>query len=112
LEAGIPIEKMGLLDGPTIGCCGGACAKRSGLLHLVLDIYPAAAKYRNSSGYFPLSLMIQNGRPWDRTFSQILRWHPQAFHWVDGVTPNMVPHILARYVYSCDLLPMLCLQDR
>jgi hypothetical protein len=101
---------MSLLDGPTNGCCGGACAKRSGVLHLLWEIYPAAAKHRNSSGYFPLSLMIQNGRPWDRTFSQILRWHPQAFHWLDGVTPKVVPHILARYVTLGLCLPMLRLQ--
>ena len=95
-EAGIPIEKMSLLDGPSHGCCGGNCSKRAGILRLLLDIYPEAAKLRNRDGDFPLALMIQNGRHWDNTFSMVLRTHPQAFHWVDGVTQILVPRILSR----------------
>ena len=96
LEAGIPIEKMSLLDGARQGCCGGACAQRTGVLRLLLDIYPQAARQRNDHGDFPLSLMIQNGRRWDSTFSMVLHAHPQAFHWVEGVRQTYVPLILSR----------------
>jgi len=95
-EAGIPIEKMSLLDGPNQGCCGGDCSLRAGVLRLLLDIYPEAAKQRNFYGDFPLALMIQNGRLWDNTFSMVVRTHPQAFHWVEGVTQILVPSILSR----------------
>jgi ankyrin repeat protein len=98
VEAGIPMEKMSLLDALWPRCCDGECARRAGILRLLLDIYPQAASQRNSAGYFPLALMVQNGRSWDSTFTWLLRVHPQAFHWVDGVAPQTVPHIIARYV--------------
>ena len=97
VEAGIPVEKMSLLDVAQPSCCAGRCAQRSGILHLLLEMYPQAASKRNDSGHFPLDLMVQNGRQWDHTFTWVLRAHPQAFHWIEGITPGMIPRVLARY---------------
>lgn len=110
IEASIPVEKMFLLDAPVPddtetssssnnnirGCCGGACQQRAQVLHRLVEIYPVAARIRNSSGHFPLNLMIQNGRRWDNTFAQVVRSYPEALHWVENVSPSVVPNVLAK----------------
>ena len=98
IEASIPVEKMTLLSGQPCRCCSENCHERNGVLGALLDIFPEATKHRSASGDFPLGLMVQNGRQWDRTFSLVLSLHPQAVHWIRGIAPSLYPHILARYV--------------
>ena len=52
IEASIPVEKMPLLDAASTGCCGGKCHKRMGVLRILLEIYPDATRFRNTSGEF------------------------------------------------------------
>lgn len=97
VEAMIPVEKMTLLSGPPCSyCSNGNCHDRANVLGALLDVFPAAAKHRSASGDFPLTLMVQNGRPWDRTFAMMLSTHPQASHWIPGINIRLVPHILER----------------
>ena len=98
VEASIPIEKMLLLNGPKSSRCGESSHDRIGILRVLIEMFPDAAKIRSSCGCFPLSLMVQNGRPWDDTLSLVLRTHPEAFHWINGITSKMAPHILTKYV--------------
>jgi len=102
IEAAIPVEKMPLLSGRSCHCCRNEdCHSRIGVLQALLDIYPDAAKHRSNAGDFPLGLMVQNGRPWDRTFATVLSNHPQAFHWIQGITAPLVPHIISRVSRGC-----------
>jgi hypothetical protein len=101
IEASIPIEKMALLDANVPGCCEGNCHKRMGVLRKLLEIYPGAAAQRNEYGDLPLSLMIQNGRPWDSSFALVIRTYPQALHWVPNVESKLLPHILSRVANHC-----------
>lgn len=106
VEASIPVEKMVLLDAPhssTSNCCDGACHKRMGLLHMILDIYPDAAKHRNKEGKFPLDIMIQNGRPWDKTFAYVVRAHPEVLRWLKNMSPKVVSHMLAQVANGCGI---------
>ena len=98
VEASIPVEKMPLLSGPPCHCCSDSCHDRTGVLGALLDVFPEATKCRSASGDFPLGLMVQNGRPWDQTFSMVLSLHPQAFHWIQGIDLRLVPRIVARQV--------------
>lgn len=105
VEASIPVEKMILLDAPhvpTTGCCcGGTCHKRVGVLQMLVEIYPDAAKHRNKDGDFPLNLMVCNGRPWDNTFAFVVRAYPEALHWVDNLSPKIAAHVLAKVSSGC-----------
>ncbi|GAX11302.1 hypothetical protein FisN_15Lh231 [Fistulifera solaris] len=101
IEASIPIEKMSLLDGNVVNCCDGSYHQRIGVLRKLLEIYPEAAKIRNNDGDFPLTLMIQNGRPWDSSFALVVRTYPQALHWVSTIDAKLLPHILARVSSHC-----------
>ena len=96
-EASIPVEKMPLLDGTDVGCCGGGCHhERMGVLRMLMDIFPEAARQRGLDGDFPLCMMIRNGRPWDSTFAFVLRTYPQALHWAEGISTKLVPRILEK----------------
>jgi hypothetical protein len=103
IEASIPVEKMSLLldATTTCSCCGGTCHKRAGVLQMLMEIYPGAARCANDSGDFPLNLMIQNGRAWDSTFALVVRSYPQALHQVRTVGPKLLPRILARISNGC-----------
>ena len=101
IEASIPVEKMTLLSACVEGCCSGTCHKRTGILRMLMDIFPDACKTRNSAGEFPLGLMIQNGRPWDQTFSLVLRKFPQALHWSLGVNDKLLPRVLEKVSREC-----------
>lgn len=87
---------MFLLNGPRQSKCGESCHDRMGILRVLIEMFPEAAKIRSASGCFPLSLMVQNGRPWDDTFALVLRSHPEAFHWISGITSKMAPHIVSK----------------
>eukprot|EP00980_Cylindrotheca_fusiformis_P022957 scaffold9951_cov146-Cylindrotheca_fusiformis.AAC.1 len=102
-EASIPVEKMGLLDGPP-RCCGGRCHQRLGILRMLLEMYPQATQLRNSSGHFPLTLMIQNGRLWGDEVALALRAFPPALHWhtTTGVDDcSILPLILEKAGKEC-----------
>jgi hypothetical protein len=101
IEASIPVEKMSLLDGQPTGCCGGDCHRRIGVLGMLLEIYPEATQSRSLSGNFGLGLMIQNGRPWDRTFALAVRTFPEAFHWVKDLESTLTPQIVERVCNEC-----------
>ena len=101
IEASIPIEKMSLLDGNAAACCDGSYHQRLGVLRKILEIYPEAARNRNSNGEFVLNLMIQNGRPWDSSFALVVRTYPQALHWVNRIDAKLLPLILARVSSNC-----------
>ncbi len=101
IEASIPVEKMSLLDSGMPSCCDGNCHKRLSVLRKLLEIYPEAARHRNNMGDFPLNLMVRNGRPWDSSFALAIRTYPQAFHWVQNIEVNLLPHILARIANNC-----------
>ena len=100
IEASIPIEKMSLLDA-SAPCSGGKAHKRSGILRMLLDIYPAAAESQNSAGQFPLGLMIQNGRVWGETVALALRAFPQALHWYKGLDERVLADILEKAGKEC-----------
>lgn len=101
IEASIPVEKMGLLSAALEGCCSGTCHRRTGLLRMLMEIYPDACKTRNASGEFPIGLMIQNGRQWDQAFALALRTFPQALHWSLGVNDKVLPHVLDKVSREC-----------
>jgi hypothetical protein len=100
IEASIPVEKMSLLDAPA-GCCGGNCHKRMGILRMLLEIYPDATQARNTSGQFPLGLMIQNGRVWGHEVALALRAFPPALHWYKGLDDRILAHILEKASKEC-----------
>lgn len=108
VEASIPVEKMILLDSQC-QWCGDACHKRLQVLHTLMDIYPNAAKHRNKDGAFPLGIMINNGRLWDKAFALTVRACPEAIHEVDNIPRGMVPHVLYQISNGCgaDTLYML-----
>jgi hypothetical protein len=109
-EASIPIEKMSLLDSSIEGCCGGICHKRIGVLRALLDTYPEATRFRTNGGEFPLGLMIQNGRPWNQTFSLALSKFPAAMHWHSGMDDDrLLPLILDRVSKECGVDTMYSL---
>ena len=101
IEASIPVEKMPLLDASPAGCCGGNCHKRMGILRILLEIHPEATSVRNTSGEFPLGLMIQNGRLWGHTVALALRAFPPALHWYKGLDDRLLPPILERIWKEC-----------
>lgn len=102
IEAGIPVEKMTLLDSSITGCCGGKCHKRSGLLEVLLEAYPEALTVRNVNDEFPLGLMIRNGRTWSHAFALALRTFPPALHWYHGgVNENLLPLIIVNVSKHC-----------
>jgi hypothetical protein len=107
IEASIPVEKMSLLDGRRPVRCGegcrGNCHRRTGILRILLELYPEATQSRNRSGNFVLGLMIQNGRPWDSTFALVVRTFPQAFHWVRDVNSTLMPRIVERIYNHCGI---------
>jgi hypothetical protein len=103
IEAGIPIEKMSLLDGHLYSGCEGGCHQRIGILRILLEIYPEATQSRTPSGNFGLGLMIQNGRPWDGTFALAVRTFPQAFHCVRGIKSKLTPRIVEKVYNECGI---------
>jgi ankyrin repeat protein len=102
IEAGIPIEKMSLLNGRG-RCCEGRCHERAGILQLLLDMYPDAAMHRNKHNHFPLGLMITSGRQWGRSNSipLALRAFPPALHWYKGLDKKILPSVLERVDREC-----------
>jgi ankyrin repeat protein len=96
VEASIPIEKMFMLNGPNTSRWGESCHDRMGVLPVLLEMFPEAAKIRSACGSFPLGLMVTSGRPWDETFAFVVRSHPEAFHWINGITSKMVPRIISK----------------
>jgi len=109
LEASIPREKMLLLDVPPPGaitpafCCEGACHKRIGVLQLLMELNPDAAKHRNAAGDFPVSLMVRSGRPFDVTFAEVVRANPGALHRIDNLSAGLVPHLLGQVEHGCGI---------
>jgi len=103
IESSIPVEKMRhLLGGSACRYCSNDdCHARIGVLQALIDVYPEAAKKRSSSGDFPLGLMVQNGRKWDRTFCTVLSTHPPAFHWITNISSSLVPRIICRVSKDC-----------
>lgn len=101
IEASIPIEKMSLLDSRDRHCYCGRCHKREGLLSDLLEIYPEATQVANGDAQFPLSLMIQNGRPWDSTFVSVLKRHPQALYSVSSLSDKLLPYLLYKLSADC-----------
>jgi hypothetical protein len=106
LEASIPVEKMCVLDAHMEGslqkgCCSGECHKRMGVLQLLMDIFPDAARYPNNAGQYPLNLVVSNGRPWDRTSAHILRSYPEALHFDNNLNGKTLPRSLARIADGC-----------
>jgi hypothetical protein len=103
IEAGIPVEKMTLLDSPDpCRFCGDYCCQRLDILSTLMDIYPQAAKASNQQGAFPLGLMIRNGRRWDRTFALVLRSCPEAIH-QEVLVATGVPLLLSKVEHCCGL---------
>ena len=100
IEASIPVEKMPLLDAAN-GCCRGVCHKRMGILRMLLEMFPDATMVRNTSGEFPLGLMIQNGRLWGHTIALALRAFPPALHWYHGLDDRLLPLILEKASKEC-----------
>lgn len=104
LEASIPIEKMGLLDGPSTtpstGCCGGSCHRRLGVLRRLWELHPTAAARANDSDDFPLTLMVQNGRPWDDAFALIVQGNPTALHSLRSFDARALQPRLLRRLYD------------
>jgi hypothetical protein len=103
IEASIPIEKMMLLDSNRRGCCSGMCQKRAGVLDALLEVYPEATRQLNDSDDFPLSLMIQNGRPWGNTFKLVVRLFPEALYFVRDLDPCLIPLVLKKITDQCGL---------
>jgi hypothetical protein len=102
IEASIPVEKMILLNSSVIGCCGGKCHSRSGILEIILESHPAALCMRNSTDEFPLGLMIRNGRSWSKAFALALRTFPPALQWYHGgINHGLYAWILARVSKHC-----------
>jgi len=105
MEASIPIEKMFLLDAPEAtdrnSCCGGACRKRIGLLQLIRELHPDAAKHCNMNGDYALNLIVSNGRPWDNTFASIVQSCPEAVHFVGNLPKELIPLIAERVATGC-----------
>jgi ankyrin repeat protein len=102
LEASIPIEKMTILDADVRGCCTGSCHKRAGVLEMLLEVFPDACRVRNNAGTFPLSLMMLNGRPWDRTLARALREFPPALHWYrDGLDEKLLSRTMSKVSREC-----------
>ncbi len=102
IEAGIPVEKMTLLDASVTGCCGGKCHRRSGILAILLKAHPAALCVRNSADEFPLGLMIRNGRSWSKAFALALRTNPSALQWYHGgIHDGLYSFILERVSKHC-----------
>jgi hypothetical protein len=106
IEAGIPVEKMPILNGK-IKCSGGdcdsTCQHRSGVLSMLLEIYPGATKRRNEHGQFPLGLMINNGRKWNESnaLAVALRAYPPALHWHKELDARALPLVLGRISRDC-----------
>jgi hypothetical protein len=100
IEASIPVEKMPLLDSSS-GCCSGTCHERMGILRMLLEMYPDATRSRNTSGEFPLGLMIQNGRLWGHTIALALRAFPPALHWYQGLDDRLLASILEKASKEC-----------
>jgi hypothetical protein len=100
IESSIPIEKMSLLDGRG-GCCLGRCHQRMGVLRTLLEIFPDATKVRNKDNYFPLGLMIRNGRMWGHTVAFALRTFPPALHWYKGLDDRVLPNLLEKASKEC-----------
>lgn len=100
IEASIPIEKMPLLDTPG-GCCHGICHKRSGILRMLLEVYPRATAVQNKADEFPFGLMIQNGRTWGHTVALALRAFPPALQWYQGLDDRLLPIILEKVAREC-----------
>jgi hypothetical protein len=108
VEASIPVEKMSLLDSPTATQCDRCCVQvssrltgRMGVLRKLLEVYPEAACLRNVMGDFPLNLMAQNGRPWDRTFALVIRTYPEALQWIRNVDTTLHPRIFELLSNEC-----------
>ena len=102
IEAGIPVEKMTLLDSSVAGCCGGKCHTRSGILEILLEAHPAALCVRNSADEFPLGLMIRSGRTWSKAFALALRTFPSALQWYHGgINDGLYSFILERVSKHC-----------
>jgi len=97
IEAGIPIEKMPLLD----GACSGKSHSRMGILRLLLEAYPIACSIRNEDGDFPLCLMIQSGRLWGHTTAVAIRAFPPALHYYKGLDERLAPIIMAKVSKEC-----------
>jgi hypothetical protein len=102
IEASIPIEKLTLLDGFS-GCCDGACHKRIGILQLLLEINPDATSLVNESSEYPLTLMIQNGRSWDKTFALVVQSYPEALHNVENLDRFLLPVLLQKLSAQCGI---------
>jgi hypothetical protein len=103
IEAGIPVEKMTLLDSPhPCRSCGDYCCQRLDILPTLMDIYPQASKTSNQHGAFPLGLMVRNGRRWDKTFALVLRSCPEAIH-DEVLSVTIVPRLLAKVEHCCGL---------
>lgn len=98
-EAAIPIEKMSLLDS-TSRCCNSQCHKRFSILRVLLEMHPEATQLQNKAGYFPLSLMIQNGRSWEDDVALAVRAFPPALHW-KGLNDCILPRVLHRVGNEC-----------
>mmetsp|Transcript_2427 Transcript_2427/g.5640 ORF Transcript_2427/g.5640 Transcript_2427/m.5640 type:complete len:983 (+) Transcript_2427:175-3123(+) len=98
-EAAIPIEKMALLD-CSARCCNSQCHKRFSILRVLLEMHPEATQLQNKAGYFPLSLMIQNGRSWEDDVALAVRAFPPALHW-KGLNDCILPRVLARVGNEC-----------
>jgi len=96
IEAGIPVEKMSLLDVQNRRCLCGRCHRREGLLADLLLVYPEATSKANDDKQFPLSLMIQNGRQWDSTFALALQSFPQALYSVPAFDDKLLPYLLQK----------------
>ena len=109
LEASIPREKMLPLDVPPpeaitpAYCCEGACHKRIGVLQLLMELNPDAAKHRNTAGDFPVSLMVRSGRPFDVTFAEVVRANPEALHRIDNLSTRLVPNVLGQVEHGCGM---------
>mmetsp|Transcript_6342 Transcript_6342/g.16020 ORF Transcript_6342/g.16020 Transcript_6342/m.16020 type:complete len:1440 (+) Transcript_6342:308-4627(+) len=103
IEAGIPVEKMTLLDGPQGGCCLGQCNRRDGILRILLEIHPDACRICNKDGYFALSLMIVNGRKWGQTIARALRAFPPALHMHEGLNGKILPFLFEKASMECGI---------
>jgi ankyrin repeat protein len=102
IEAGIPVEKMVLLNGcQDGGCCSGQCNRRDGVLRILLEIYPDACKASNDDGHFPLGLMIQNGREWGHPIAMALQAFPPALHLYKGLDGRILPLLFEKASKEC-----------
>mmetsp|Transcript_15011 Transcript_15011/g.34801 ORF Transcript_15011/g.34801 Transcript_15011/m.34801 type:complete len:1189 (+) Transcript_15011:85-3651(+) len=97
IEASIPIEKMGLLD----GFCSRTNHRRMGILRILLEAYPNACSFRNKENHFPLGLMIQAGRVWGHTIAVALKAFPPALHWYKGLDDRFSSILLEKASKEC-----------